>query len=318
VRTASHEIHLFQQASQKKLDDWAVERSLARNKCERTVAALVVESAVNQAKCTLLEEEVASKENILYDTTERLSLSEVQLKSAKSHLHSLQSKLQNERDQLQFVTFENEELMEFAECEKKVLEDTVQELHHQVKAFACENSSLSEEVEKVKFLLKRESTKSMRYQIFSEGVVGQLQKMRWDESTKENHSLEMSSNFVHKMLAQWKAISTHGCDSLPPDVKGEVEEKVLMEDKILDLNEKLRVGAAEYARLKKAFKDYQSRANDKISVLKSNLEKADLEISELDDLVDRVVSVMKDNYSSLKVCPPLLKMLEDLTGPAIQ
>ena len=42
----------------------------------------------------------------------------------------------------------------------------------------------SEEVEKVKFLLKRESTKSMRYQIFSEGVVGQLQKMRWDESTK--------------------------------------------------------------------------------------------------------------------------------------
>ena len=42
----------------------------------------------------------------------------------------------------------------------------------------------------------------------------------------------MSSNFVHKMLAQWKAISTHGFDSLPPDVKGEVEEKVLMEDKV--------------------------------------------------------------------------------------
>ena len=95
-------------------------------------------------------------------------------------------------------------------------------------------------------------------------------------------------------------------------------------------------------------------------MLKSNLEKADSEISELDDLVDRVVcvsvcvrvcvcvclcmhvhvsvlavhslksfpsffvphtactQVMKENYSTIKLCPPLLKVLQDLAGSATQ
>ena len=41
-----------------------------------------------------------------------------------------------------------------------------------------------EEMKQLKFFLKREVTKTMRYQSFSERLVGQLEKTQWDESRK--------------------------------------------------------------------------------------------------------------------------------------
>ena len=41
-----------------------------------------------------------------------------------------------------------------------------------------------EEMKQMKFFLKREVTKTMRYQSFSERLVGQLEKTQWDESRK--------------------------------------------------------------------------------------------------------------------------------------
>lgn len=120
--------------------------------------------------------------------------------------------------------------------------------------------------------------------------------------------------FIHVFTTQ-----QHTSDEYNETVEfAEIERQTLLETnkeleaEVNNLKVELNRGEEEFKKLVSYIKEYQSKSTEKINVLKSNLVKAENEITELDKMFEHVREVMHSNLPFVNECKPLATLLNEL------